>query len=515
MNATTAVRLVLAGGGPDRVRFGLTAVCAACVTLAVLCAAIVWAIPGGGVDDALAPYSNAVLREAGLHIGVVLMLLVLCVPVLFLVGQASRFGAPARDRRLAAVRMAGATPAQTARLVALETGLATLGGSVLGLAVILVGRITLDNPDENGIRPLPTDVAIPPWALFLILAVLPALSAGFAVLALRRVRLTPFGVVRRRRTRPPRLVLAVLVLAGIAGLILLAPLEQAMSGPTWGMIYGLVFLTVVLIVAGSLVFGAASISAAIGSWVAQRAGRPDLLIASRRLAEDPFATSRALGALFVCIFVTVGMAGVRVWMLASVLANLQLFGGASADDPAALASDPTLSFHRGAFDLIQIAMTVAIAIAAAAVLVALVEQLMERRRTLAVLSAVGTPRGVLARASMLQIGLPLIPGVAVAAVAGWVTARGLFGWQVSVTGGGYSTCVPPSGLGEAAAVEYCAVPGNLTFLPERTVTIGLGVPWESFAVIGGGAVLGTLLLSAVSLMFLPTATNLQELRAAA
>lgn len=509
----TALRLALSGGASDRVRIGLSVGCAALATVAVLCAAIVGSISGTGAEDTMAPYSSAILREPGLRFGVVLMLVVLCVPVLFLVGQASRFGAPARDRRLAAVRMAGATPSQTSNLVAVETGLATLAGTVLGLALVFVGRLALDNPDESGIRPLPTDVAVPVWAVVVVLAGLPAVSAGFGVLALRRVRLTPFGVVRRRRTQPPRIILAVLVLAGVVGLCLRAPLEQALSGPTGGAAFGLVVLGVVLVVAVSLVLGAAAVSAAIGGWVAGCARRPDWLIAGRRLVEDPFATSRALGALFVCIFVTTGMAGVREWVLASVITNLPPRDGASAHSPKNSVADPILGFHQGAFDLLQLAMTIAIAVAAAAVLVALVEQLVERRRSLAALSVMGTSRGVLARASMLQIGLPMLPGVAVAAAAGWLAARGLFGWQSTVTGGGYSQCFAPAGLGEAAAVEYCAVPDNLTYVPERSVTIGLGLPWESFAVIGGGAVLGTLLLSAVSLVFLRISTQVHQLRA--
>lgn len=509
------LRLALVGGHSDGVRIGLTAACAALASVAVLCAAIVGAVSGGEPGSTPAPYSNPLLNEAGLRPGVVFTLAVLCVPVLFLVGQAARFGAPARDRRLAALRMAGASPGQTSLLVAVETGLATLLGSVLGLVAVLVGRVLLDDPDSTGIRPLPTDITVPDWAVFAVLVVLPGLGAGLSVLALRRVRLTPFGVVRRRRTRPPRAALAVLVLAGIAGLVVLAPLREAISGSTSFLVFGAVFLAVVLVIAVSLVLGAAAISAAIGTRVAARASRPDLLIAARRLAEDPFGASRALGALFVCIFVAVGVAGVREWLLGSVIANRQINGEPIPDDPETLAADPTYNFHQGAFDLVQLAMTVAIAIAAAAVLVALVEQIVERRRTLAALVAAGTPRPVLVRAGMLQIALPLIPGVVVAAMAGWLGVRGLFGWEVTARGGGYSTCTAPPGLDMAAAQAYCEDPAHLVAIPERTVTLGLGVPWDSLAVLGGGAVLGTLLLSGVSLLLLRSSTDLAELRAAA
>lgn len=70
-------------------------------------------------------------------------LLLLLIPVLGFVGQSARLGAVHRDRRLAGLRLAGATPWQVRRIAAAETGLACLAGSVVAglLAAVVVARM--------------------------------------------------------------------------------------------------------------------------------------------------------------------------------------------------------------------------------------------------------------------------------------------------------------------------------------------------------------------------------------
>lgn len=104
----TVLWLAARGGRTDRTRIALTATMSALAAVALLCAATVAVI---GAEDG--PYTSQLLSEAGLHRGVVIAFVLLAVPVLALVGQCSRVGAPARDRRLAAYRLAGATPARS------------------------------------------------------------------------------------------------------------------------------------------------------------------------------------------------------------------------------------------------------------------------------------------------------------------------------------------------------------------------------------------------------------------
>ncbi len=62
----------------------------------------------------------------------------LLIPVLGFLGQCARIGAVHRDRRLAALRLAGAGPWQVRRIAALESGLACLAGAVVATATVAV-----------------------------------------------------------------------------------------------------------------------------------------------------------------------------------------------------------------------------------------------------------------------------------------------------------------------------------------------------------------------------------------
>ncbi|MEZ5259473.1 MAG: FtsX-like permease family protein [Ilumatobacteraceae bacterium] len=238
----TLLRLAVTGGRSDRLRIGLTAAGSAGATVGLLTAAAVAFIEA---DDG--PYRLSVLDQPGLRPGVVTCLVLLTIPLLVLVGQCSRVGAPARDRRLAMLRMAGATPSEVRRIGGLETGVAGLLGSGLGLAGFVALRAVFDSTSPTTVtrtteiigangsitiaaeevaamaRLLPTDVAIPVWAVLLVLAALPLLTAATAVIALRKVALTPFGVVRSAPSRPPTVVPAVAAAVGTLGLALWTP----------------------------------------------------------------------------------------------------------------------------------------------------------------------------------------------------------------------------------------------------------------------------------------------------
>lgn len=462
MRATQLLRLALAGGRVDGLRIVLTAFGAALATILLLGASSVVAIVGQ------AHYANALLAEPGLRPGVTTALLLIGVPVIFFVGQCVRVGAPARDRRLAAVRMAGATPAQTMQLAAVETGLAAALGTVVGFALFLLGRVVLSDPGP--VRRLPTDVLAPWWVLIGIALIVPVGSVLLAALALRATAFTPFGVVRRRPARPPRVLPAVLFFGGT--LALAFPLAWGLgTDRLWvpQLIEG-ILLVVALV---GLVTGGAAVSAAVGRWVAGRAKRPAVLLAARWLVADPWAASRTLPAVLAAVLVGAGAMVFRAFTLASISAESEAWrrlGERTDDDPTRTA------FFAHSFDLAELAVGAAIVVAALGLLVATIEQILERRRTLAALSAQGTPAGVLARALLLRTALPLVPGVLLAAFAGTVAARGLVG------------------AGQP---------------------LGKTQPWLGLTVLTVGTVLVALLICAVGLVLLRRATDVGELRTAA
>ncbi|MFI5958568.1 FtsX-like permease family protein [Cryptosporangium sp. NPDC051539] len=495
MRPEVVLRLAVSGGRLDGLRIGLTAFGGLLATLLLLAAATVQAVSGTG------DYTNGLLVEPGLRPGVILALMLLGLPVLSFVGQCVRVGAPARDKRLADFRMAGATPGQAQKIAAAETGAAAAVGTVVGFSVYFIGRAVLDRPAP---RLLPTDV-LPSWWVLLVAVVVPVGGALVAALALRRSTMSAFGVVRNRPSRPPRLLPALLFVGGTAGLAGIGLILRVLGGDWgkwWAMLIEVGFLFVAL---AGLVTGGASLSAAIGRRVASRASSPALLLAGRRLVADPWAASRTLVAVLAAVLVGAGALGIRAVFAADWAGQVEVARQLGTT------TGPHDPFYDRAFALTQLAVWIAIVVAAGGLLVATIEQVVERRRTLAALSAQGTPAGVLARALLWQTALPLVPGVVLATIVGGVAARAVYGQSGTFEEEAGRSCVPPSG---ANVQTWCDESSHWT--PSRTITIELHglVPWGGLTLLAVGAIATTLLVCGLGLLVLRRAIAVGELRTA-
>lgn len=495
--AGTTLRLAATGGRADAMRIALTALSAAAATVLLLLTAAVASIgPGDG------PYVLDVLNQPGLRPGVIVVLLLLCVPLLTLVGQCSRVGAPARDRRLSALRMAGATPREVRRIVAVETGLTAMAGALLGGVLTVVGRELFDSPVARVVkvqRPapnsdggtiiiertkeaaflLPADVSLQVWLVVLALALIPLGATLASLAALRRVSISPFGVIHRRVRRPPAVFPAILFLVGAVGLALWEPLSGWLGlsakdglGP-----YSAVALLLFVMALLGLVFGAASCAYLVGRLLAPRARRPAVLIAARRMVDAPFTASRATVAVVLAVLLGSAVQATRTAFL--------------------LMTNPEDRFFAETFDLLNVVLALGIGVAVVALLVIAGEGIIARRRTLAALSAAGTPRTVLRGAIVLETVLPLIPTVLLATAAGLFAGRGLFGTRVS-----------PPGSYEALTVGSEASGDGVH-------TVDVPVPWAELAVLAGGTLVAVLLVTSLALVFLRRSTSVTELRAAA
>ncbi|MFI0791738.1 FtsX-like permease family protein [Micromonospora rubida] len=510
MRPGTLVRLALAGTRTDTVRVALTALSAALATLAGLAALTVLAIPTPlRTDDNSArwslQYANTLLREPGLRGGTAFALLLLAVPVLALAGQCARLGAPARDRRLAALRLAGATPGQVTRLAVLETGVASLVGTITGLVAFLAAHELLDRPDARGQLALPTDVLPPPVALAAVVLGLPAVAAAGTAFLLRRVATTPFGVVRRAgRDHAPRPWFALLILVGLAAFAAYPPMRSWFDRRN--LEWPLLFLPGLLVVGGL----AATVGSVLASaWFSHTAGRllhrlargPAALLAARRLMADPWAGSRTFAALLAAVLFGGGAAGMRAHAQARYdieRAEFRLIGDFADPDP----------FYLQTIGLVDLAVALAVTIAAGGLLVALVEGIVARRRAYAALVAQGVPRGVLGRSIAWQALAPAVPAVLLALSVGLLLGRGF--------AGPVHTGVVSGQVCEATA-ELCADPATR----ERYLrTIGPSerhfmpdVPLEHLALFGAGTLAAVALTVLVGLLFLRASTAVEELRA--
>lgn len=531
MRPATPLRLALAGTRTDTVRVMLTAVAAALATLSMLAAATVLAIrgdvlgeqagdgliepSGSGLERAPAleayanQYTTNLLVEPGLRPGVAFALLMLCIPVLALAGQAAQLGAPARDRRLSQIRLAGATPRQAVALAVAETGLAAALGAGLGFVVYFAGRVLLHRPDETGRLPLPTDQLPPVWSMVAIGTGLPLLAAAFAALLLRRVAFTPFGVVRRHRTRRPYPWPGVLIALGVGAFAAIAPLmryygESDRPAPGW-LIPALLFGGGLLAMLG-VVLGTGWISYTAGRVMHRLARRPATLLAARRLVADPWAGSRAFAALLAAVMVGAGAAGVRAWFVASFQAEddaQRAYDAATGQEPF---DDPERhAFYFRSLDLVEAAVMVAMVIAALGLVVFLAEGLVSRRRAYTALVATGVRRRTLARAIAWQGLAPAVPAVLLALSVGLALPRGISreerrgGWTAEVC---------------TADPEQCQQAGSpylkTVEIPEFVRPVG--VPFVELAQVGGVALAALLVTVGIGLLFLRASTDVTGLR---
>ncbi|MER6009833.1 ABC transporter permease [Streptomyces bluensis] len=382
------------------------------------------------------PLAAGLLDEPGTRSGVMLGLTLLLVPVLGFLGQCARIGAVHRDRRLAGLRLAGATAGQVRRIAALESGLACLVGSAVAtvLFVLFLRGLTEDPPGFV-------------WAGIALVAVaVPVLGALVSALALRRVVASPLGWVRRVRPAARRgpgawFLVAALVLL-LAGLLMTRnPFGGYATAPVT------VFVVVVLAGVGAVwLTGAASrLSAGL---LAARTGRPDVLIAAERLREDPWAAARTHAAVLLVTVVGTGFMGVRHTFLRDL----------NEREPRMPAADMT--YYTTGIDLAGAAVLVALAITLSGLAVGAAESLATRRRGLAAQSAAGVPRAVLSRAMLLETALPLAPAVLLAGVGGMT-----IGVWYGVVVGGADWSVPYEALLVPVAVYVLCLLAAATSLP--------------------------------------------------
>ncbi|KPH98662.1 protein of unknown function DUF214 [Actinobacteria bacterium OK074] len=386
-NLHLALLLTRGSDRPEWWRVALTALGAAFATGFGQAAVAVAALDG----QYSIPFAHGLLDQPGQRSGVVLALVLLLVPVLGFLGQCARIGAVHRDRRLAALRLAGAAPGQVRWIAALEAGPACLAGSALATAV---AAVVLPHVWHGA----PAAV----WAAAaLVAAAVPVLGALVGVVALRRVVASPLGRVRRLRPdRGPSALFPAAALAVLVVGLLLAP--HAVGG--FGTAPVLVFAIVAVTGLGAVrLCGAAA--RAVGRRLAERTSDPATLLAAERLRDDPWATARTHAAVLLVTVVGTGFVGVREVLLAAL-----------ARDENTLAAD--LSFYTTGIDLTGAAVLTALAIALSGLAVGTAESLATRRRTLAVQAAAGVPRAVLGRALLLETALPLAPALALAGLGG-------------------------------------------------------------------------------------------------
>ncbi len=242
----------------------------------------------------------------------------LVLPILILIATASRLSAVRREERFASMRLVGATPRQISTISAVEAVIAALAGVVLGFGLFFAVRPLLYHVPFTGAPLAQGDLSLHAVDILIAVVGVPIAAVVSARLALRRVQISPLGVTRRVRRRPPGIARIVPLLAGIAFLAYFdaAGKPGAIGSQLLELLVGFALLIVGLVLAGPWFTTAGS------RIMAKRASGPATLIAGRHLLDNPKAAFRFVSGLVIALFV----ASAAIGALSSVT---QVTGGAA------------------------------------------------------------------------------------------------------------------------------------------------------------------------------------------
>jgi hypothetical protein len=257
----------------------------------------------------------------------------LVLPILILIATASRLSAARREERFASMRLVGATPRQISTISAVEAVIAALAGVVLGFGLFFAFRPLLYHVPFTGAPMAQGDLSLHAVDILIAVVGVPIAAVVSARLALRRVQISPLGLTRRVRTRPPGTARIVPLLAGIAFLAYFdaAGKPGAIGSQLLELLVGFVLLIVGLVLAGPW------LTTAGARIMAKKANRPATLIAGRHLLDNPKAAFRFVSGLVIALFV----ASAAIGALSSVT---QVTGGGSANASLSTLADPFCTF---------------------------------------------------------------------------------------------------------------------------------------------------------------------------
>ncbi len=354
---------------------GLLAVTAFTVSTAALLVTLagVHAFSSRAAGTDAASYENLYLSLAFAAAGM------LVAPILTLGAVAARLTLGRRDRRLAVLRLVGATRGQVGAITLFETARLALTGAICGtiLYAVLVPALTSLRFGGHPFGHL--ELVLPWWWVILTIAVVVLLAVGSGLISLRRVAISPLGVSARTTPRPMRLArVAIFAAIAVAWLAIAQGVERLGTALMMVILAGLV---AALNVVGPFVM------MLLGRAAAHVTGSPRTLLAARRLVDDPRAAWRAVGSLGLGITVA-GLAGTAAAMSQ----------GQNARDNQVL-----LDLRTGA--LVTLAIIAVIAATSTGVVQA--ARLVDRRQELRMLALAGARRRDLVVATRREVTVPL------------------------------------------------------------------------------------------------------------
>jgi NADH:ubiquinone oxidoreductase subunit 3 (subunit A) len=347
-----------------------------------------------------------VIADRGTRAGAELAGVLVTVPALLLLYQAVRLGSATRDRRLAALRVVGATGPEARVLGAVEVGLPAAVGALLGAGAYGLVQLVLGDPGVpvdpdsdstmSSFRLLPTSVR-PSWLeVLLVVAAVTVVGAAIGWRTSRLVTTTPMAVTRRQARPAPTPWGLVAVAAAALVLFLTWTSDQ--------------FGAIVLL--GSVAVATLGVTG-LAPWLGHRTARlvetrtrsSTMLLAARRVVTDPRAAGRAAAAVGAVALVAGGTGALMLQLVLQGLLD---------------------TFFVVSVLLVLLLLAVALLFVCVTMAVHGVESLLERRRETAALVALGMQLEELELSQRFEAALVAMPMAVLGVVLGFFSYAALF-----------------------------------------------------------------------------------------
>jgi len=256
---------------------------------------------------------SAYFKDA-FYVGMLAVLL----PMLVLISTATRLAADRREERFAALRLVGGTPADIRLIAAVEAVVSSFAGAVLGTVIFLLARPLLAGSAFFGTPYFESDVTPTLGGYVAILVIVPVAAAVAALVSLRRVQISPLGVSRRAKPKPPTAWRLVTLVLGL-GLYLYGLLTTTYKNIGITTYPGILITMIGLVIAGPWL--TAQVAALFGRTARGSSG----LLASRRLSDNPRGAFRSVTGLVLAVFL-----GTMIGTLVPAIDAIQQTPGAGA-----------------------------------------------------------------------------------------------------------------------------------------------------------------------------------------
>jgi hypothetical protein len=434
--------------------------------------------------DSFGPGSQASAVDPGTLVLTVVLVVAFLVPIGLFTVTVTRLSAATRDVRYASVRLAGATETELRYLAAIEPGVAAAIGAVFGLLLFLIARVLLASSTVTGARAFVGDaspgvgwilipIGVPLFAVMVTMATMRRLVVsplGVTRRAYKRRRGWPWPVMlglgclllwggATHRTwlfglpDPFPSVIAgagfTLLLIGLAGtgpwLASLVSRRVAGAAPSPSLLLGSRRLEADTSSAARVVMGVAVLVALAGLG-------ESILMSARGAQVTPAMEGLRTDQVVVSVFgdpgllsVIADVSGVRsvderrespdgaqyscrcfaILQTDGASATVERVRNALGLDGSALTGPEYRDVYTFRGDsryasLLQLALVALLVVTVTGLFVTTVDGMLERRRPLATLSAIGVPGSVLRRSVFVQVGMPLAIALAVGAGVGVV-----------------------------------------------------------------------------------------------